>query len=155
MIEWVETKEISIFFDDIPHIKMRYILPSTPKGEIISIELYPFICTKTFKVAIFDKIKMKKYHFTISKGYCYDGCTIPRFLWSLIGLSKEDNKGLIASLLHDKITESSYLINKDRKLSTIIFRELCITGGMSIQKAYFISFFVDIYQKIFCSDNWN
>ena len=149
MIEWVNTKEISIFFDDIPHIKMRYALPSTPKGEIISIELYPFICTKTFKVAIFDKLKMKKYHFTINKGYCYDGCTIPRFLWSLIGISKESNKGMIASCIHDELCENHHLINNDRRLSSIILRELFIQGGIPRWKAYIMSEFVDLFQR-FC-----
>lgn len=148
MIEWVKTKEISIFFDEIPHVKMRYLLPSTPKGEIISIELYPFICTKTFKVAIFDHRKMKKYHFTIPKGYCYDGCTIPRLLWSIIGISKESNKGMIASCIHDKLCENHELIQNDRKLSSIILRELFIQGGIPRWKANVMCEFVDLFQRL-------
>lgn len=149
MIEWVKTKDISIFFDDIPHVKMRYLLPSTPKSEIISIELYPFICTKTFKVAIFDRSKMKKYHFTIPKGYCYDGCTIPRLLWSIVGISKESNKGMIASCIHDKLCENHHLIYNDRRLSSIILRELFIQGGIPRWKAFIMAECVDLFQR-FC-----
>lgn len=152
MIEWIKTKELSIFFDETPHVKMRYLLPSTPKDEIISIQLYPFICTKTLKVIVFDKRqnnKWKRYHFTIPKGYCYDGCTIPRLLWTLTGMSKESNKGLVASLIHDVLCENHKYINHDRRLSSLILRELFIQGGISTINAHIMAEFVDIFQR-FC-----
>ena len=76
MISWFEDKELGIFFDDYPRVKMRYALPSMTALEKNSIAKYPFENKKELKVALFDNIKMKKYEFTIRKNYCWDGAVV-------------------------------------------------------------------------------
>lgn len=149
-IKWYEDKELAIFFDSIPKVAVRYIVPSMTKLERQGVKRYPFINKRDLKVAIFDKKKEKCYKFKIRKDYCYDGCTIPRFAWSLIGVSKENNCGLIASLIHDYLTTNRDLINNDRALSTNIFNALLIAGDMNLLKRFIMKNCVACYQTLFC-----
>ena len=122
MIEWYKSKELSIFFDDVPYVSIRYVLPSDTDAEVKSKKKYPFINKRSLEVRIFDHKKERTYGFTIPKGYCFDGMTIPRFAWSLIGVSKENNGGLIAAMVHDFLTEHKDLIMNDSYNNEIINR---------------------------------
>lgn len=150
MIEWYSDKNLGIFFDSIPSVGIRYILPTHTDFEKKSIKKYPFINKKDLKATIFNHKKSTNYKFTIPKDYCYDGCTIPRFAWSLIGVSKENNCGLIASLLHDYLTTNRELIDNDRALSTNIFNALLIAGGMNTVRRFIMKNCVACYQTLFC-----
>lgn len=150
MIEWYKSDKLSIFFSDTPHVCVRYVLPSSTPDEVKSIKKYPFICKTNLTVALFDHVKNKSYKFTIPKGYCYDAMTIPRFAWSLIGVSKEDNRGLIAALLHDYLTTNRELIDNDRALSTNVFNALLEVGGMNKFKRFIMKNAVACYQTLFC-----
>lgn len=152
MIEWYKSEKLSIFFSNTPRVCVRYVTPSMTEQEKKSIKKYPFICKTNLEVTIFDHTKSKKYKFTINKGYCYDAMTIPRFAWSLIGVSKEDNRGLISALIHDFLTTNKELIDYDRALSTNVFNALLEVGGMNKFKRFIMKNCVALYQTVFC--NW-
>lgn len=150
MIIWYKDDNLGIYFDDTPHPCVRYPLPSMTDKEKEMIRKYPFVNRKDLRVKLEDCGKEKTYKFTIPKGYCYDGLTIPRFAWTLIGVSKENNCGLIAALLHDYLTTNRELINNDRALSTNIFNALLIAGGMNATSRFIMKNCVACYQTLFC-----
>ena len=104
MLEWYTNKYVSIFFDDIPRVAIRYILPSTSQELKKSIKKYPFINKKLLKVELIDLKRVKQYKFEIPKYYCFDGASVPRFFWRVIG-ANTDNKFLIAALVHDVLCD--------------------------------------------------
>ena len=61
MLEWYSNKYVGIFFDDVPKVAIRYILPSTSKEIKKSIKKYPFINKKLLKVELIDLKKDKKW----------------------------------------------------------------------------------------------
>ena len=149
-ITWYEDNKLAILFSDVPHVCVRYILPSMTILERQSIKKFPFLCKTKLDVIIFDYKKDKKYTFTIPKDYCYDGMTIPRFAWTLIGVSKENNGGLISSLLHDYLTEHKDIINYDKALSTNVFNALLKVGEINSIRRFVMKNSVACYQTLFC-----
>ena len=137
MNNWYCNKKVKIFFDDTPRIGIRYILPSTEKELKKSIKKYPFINKKILKVLLSDLIKNKRYKFEIPKYYCFDGASVPRFFWRVIG-SNTDNKFLIAALIHDYLCENHHLINNDRKFSTQVFNALLEASEVHPIKRFFM-----------------
>ena len=77
-VEWYKDKKIGIFFTPEPCVTYRVILPSMRTAEKNSITKYPFENKRTLRVELFDYKKDKKYEFSIPKGYCWDGASIPR-----------------------------------------------------------------------------
>ena len=148
MISWYCNKKVKIFFDDTPRIGIRYILPSTEKELKKSIKKYPFINKKILKVLLSDLIKNKKYKFEIPKYYCFDGASVPRFFWRVIG-SNTDNKFLIAALIHDYLCENHHIIDNDRKFSTQVFNALLVASEVHPIKRFCMKNSVDFYQR-FC-----
>ena len=143
---WYQDEDIAIGFSTAPHIGVRYITPSMTDVEKKSIKKYPFINKTELKVTIFNHVEEEVYNFTIPKGYCYDGASIPRFFWRLIG-SKTDNTFLIAALVHDVLCENHDYIDGDRYLSTIIFERLLYVGGVGGFKRWMMKHSVDNFQK--------
>lgn len=150
MYKWYSNRDVDIFFDDIPQIGIRYILPSMLKEKKKSIKKYPFINKKLLKVRLWDKKKMKIYDFEIPKYYCFDGASVPRFFWRVIG-PNSDNKFLIASLVHDILCENHDYIDNDRSFSTKVFNALLEASDVSPFKRFCMKISVDFYQR-FC--NW-
>ncbi len=148
MLEWYSNKEVSIYFDDIPRVGIRYILPSSSNELKKSIKKYPFINKKILKVQLFDKKKKKSYKFEIPKGYCYDGASIPRFFWRVIG-ANTDNKFLIAALIHDVLCENHHHIDNDREFSTKVFNALLEASDVFPLKRFLMKNSVNFYQR-FC-----
>lgn len=148
MIKWYGDEEIGIFFDILPKVGVRYFLPTMTKTERESVERYPFINKKELKVALLDSKKSKKYTFTIQKGYCWDGASIPRIFWRLIG-SKTDNKFLIPSLIHDVLCENHSYVNNDRYFADKVFERLLRVSEVSAFNRWLMFHSVDNYQK-FC-----
>lgn len=148
VIEWFSDKNLAIFFSDVPHVGIRYILPTHTEEEKKSIKKYPFINKTELKVCLFDHRKSKKYHFTIPKGYCYDGASVPRLFWRVIG-SNTDNKFLIAALIHDVLCENHEYVNNDRRFSTLVFNSLLEVSEVAPLKRYLMKNCVDIFQR-FC-----
>ena len=150
MIKWYSNKHVDIYFDDVPRVGVRYIFPSMNNEKKKSIKKYPFINKKPLKVRLVDNKKKKTYEFTIPKGYCYDGASVPRFFWRVIG-ANTDNKFLIAALVHDVLCENHHYVANDRKFSTQVFNALLEVSEVAPLKRFFMKNSVDFYQR-FC--NW-
>lgn len=148
MINWYEDKNLKICFSEIPHVCIRYILPTHTAEEKKSIEKYPFICKTELKVELVDKKKNKTYKFTIPKGYCYDGASIPRLFWRVIG-SNTDNHFLIAALIHDVLCENHNYVDNNRYFADKVFERLLYVSGVSSFNRWVMFHSVDNFQK-FC-----
>ena len=123
MIQWVNNDKLSVCFQSEPMIGIRYILPSMSKDEKKSVKKYPFMNKTALLTIIKDKINSKHYTFTIPKSYCFDGASVPRFFWRIIG-SNTDNKFLVSAMVHDYMCEHHECIDSNRALSTLIFDSL-------------------------------
>lgn len=149
MIDWCCNSDVLISFDKEPYIIVRVIEPNMTPFEKRSIAKYPFCCKKPLKVMIWDNKKFKQYNFEIKENYCYDGASIPRFFWRLIG-SNTAAEFLIPSLIHDVLCENHQYIDDDRELSSKVFKALLIAAGVSEFKANIMYMAVDNFQKLFC-----
>lgn len=149
MIDWACNSDVLICFDREPVVQMRIIKPDMTSLEKRSIEKYPFVCKKPLKVMIWDNNKFKQYNFSIKENYCYDGASIPRVFWRLIG-ANTSAEFLIPSLIHDVLCENHKYINDERELSSKVFRALLLASGVSELKANIMYTAVDLYQKLWC-----
>ena len=145
---WYEDEEIRIEFDRKPNVLMRYIYPGMTKDEIEVCNTYPFVNKSPLYVSIYDKVNERFINFFVEKGYSFDGATIPRFLWRLIG-SNTQPEFLVASMVHDKLCEHHEIVYFNRSLSSKVFRGLLIESGVKTFKANVMYFFVDIFQALF------
>ena len=145
-IKWYEDDKLSIFFNHKPNTHMLEPLPSMPQTEKDMIELYPFINCTSLKVALFDRIKNKCYKFSIPKSFRWDGATIPRCLWCIVG-AKTNPKFRIPSLIHDYLCTNKYAIDYDRKFSTEVFKALLSVAGVSKWRRNIMYFAVDLWQR--------
>lgn len=146
MFEYYSNKKVGIFFSENPHISIRYYIPSMTEEERKSIERYPFINKKNLQVRLVDYKKDKTYNFEIPKGYCYDGASIPRLFWRIIG-SNTDNRFLIPALIHDILCENHSFIDNDRKFSTEVFNALLEASEVNAFKRFLMKNSVDCFQK--------
>ena len=148
---WYQDKELEINFDDLPKLSIRYVKPDDLQNIVNEINNKPFVNLSNLNVILVDKIKEKVYEFLIKENYIWDGATIPRVFWRLIG-SKTDNKFLIPSLIHDFMCENHKCIDCDRYFSTIVFERLLYVSGVSPINRWMMKHSVDNFQKIF--GNW-
>ena len=148
MIKWAENDKAIVYFDDTPHVSIRYILPSMSDYEIDSIKKFPFINKKALIVRLVDKVKDRTYQFSIPKGYCYDGATIPRIFWRVIG-APTDNTFLIPALVHDCMCEHHEYVMNDREFSTEVFNVLLEASKVNKLKRFFMKHSVNFFQR-FC-----
>ena len=146
MLEYYSNKKVGIFFSENTHISIRYYIPSMTEEERKSIERYPFINKKNLQVRLVDYKKDKTYNFEIPKGYCYDGASIPRLFWRIIG-SNTDNRFLIPALIHDILCENHSFIDNDRKFSTEVFNALLEASDVNAFKRFLMKNSVDCFQK--------
>ena len=149
MINWYSNKKVRISFDGLPSVSVRYAVPSMTKKEQSSIRKYPFICKQEIEVILYDATKNKNYKFKIPKGYCYDGASIPRFFWRIIG-SNTDNKFLIPALIHDVLCEHHEYVDNDRAFSTEVFNALLEASGIFSLKRFCMKNSVALFQTLFC-----
>lgn len=149
MIEWYSDNDLKILFSHKPKVNIRYTTQRSTQREIASIKKYPFANKKELEVIIV-KVKDDITFGFIIPVFNFDGLSIPRFAWTLIGVSKEDNRGLIAALVHDWLCLHKDLINYDRALSTNVFNALLIVGGMNPIQRFFMKNAVAIFQTLFC-----
>lgn len=149
MILWFENKDLKINFNSVPSIGIRYILPSMSNEERKLIKKYPFINRIPLEVRLEDKNKSKEYCFTIPKKYCFDGASVPRFFWRIIG-SNTDNKFLVPAMIHDFMCENHDCVDNDRAFSTEVFNALLSVSGVGSFKRFWMKNSVDIFQKCFC-----
>lgn len=145
-IKWYEDKELAIFFNHKPNTNMLEPLPSMSQAEKDLIEIYPFINCTSLNVALFDRKKGESYKFTIPKSYRWDGATIGRFFWWIIG-SKTNPKFRTPSLIHDFCCSNKYVVGYDRKFSTDVFNACLIVAGVKKWRRCIMCFCVDLYQR--------
>lgn len=145
-ITWFEDEELVIRFSKNPHVCIRYVLPSSTENEIKSIKKYPFINKKELKVILYNKENEEVYDFTIPKGYCYDGASIPKIFWRVIG-SNTDNRFLIAALVHDALCENHHYVNNDRAFSSKVFNALLEVSEVPAFKRFLMKNSVDFFQR--------
>lgn len=151
MLEYFSNKKAGIFFDDIPHVGIRYFVPSMTEDERKSIEKYPFINKKNLEVRLCDYKRDKTYKFVIPKGYCYDGASIPRLFWRIIG-ANTDNRFLIPALIHDVLCENHDYIDNDKNFSSEVFNALLEAEKVSSLKRFLMKNSVNCFQ---CFCHWN
>ncbi len=151
MITLYDDEKLAILFSIIPEIEVRYILPNMNETQKEIIEKLPFENKKDLEVILIDKTLPKEYEFTIQKRYCWDGATIPRIFWRLIG-AKTDPKFLIPSLIHDVLCENHKYVDNDRYFSTITFERLLYVSEVPDFSRWLIKHSVDNYQKLFWSN---
>lgn len=149
MIKWAENDKAIVYFDEAPHVSIRYILPSDTKEEVKSKKKYPFTNKKTLTVRLTDKIKDRTYQFDIPKGRNFDGASIPRFFWRIIG-PNTDNSFLIAALVHDELCLRKELVMNDREFSTEVFNVLLQESKVCKLKRKIMCSAINFYQKHFC-----
>ncbi len=147
---WYEDKELKIEFDKEPKVTMCYPMPCYDKFRKKEIIEKPF-CNKedlTVTITYSDEYIPS---FIIPKGYTWDGATIPRIFWRLIGANTSP-EFLIPSMIHDALCENHQYIQHDRYLSTIILERLLYVSGVGSFKRWMMKHTVDNWQKI--SGGW-
>ncbi len=148
MIKWFEDDEVLIEFNKAPNVGIRYIMPYLTKKEEQDIKKLPFVNREDLEVHLTDFNEDDPYIFVIPSGFCYDGASIPKIFWRIIG-SNTDNEFLIASLIHDVLCINHKYVKHDRAFSTKVFRALLIASGVSKVKACVMANAVDLFQKMF------
>lgn len=146
---WYGNKDVDVFFDDVPCIGIRYVVPSDTDIDKKAKKRYPFINRRALDVRLTDKRKGLTYGFTIPKSYCFDGATVPRFFWRVIG-PNTDNAFLVAAMIHDAICENHYYVNRDRHFSTVVFNALLEASNVTPVKRFFMKHSVDLFQRFGC-----
>jgi hypothetical protein len=131
----------------MPCVAVRYITPSSTNEEKMSITRFPFINKRELRVQLVDRKKKKVYNFAIPKSYCYDGASIPRMFWRIIG-ANTDNKFLIPALIHDVLCENHNYIDNDKEFSTDVFNALLYVGDVGTFKRFLMKNSVGIWQTV-------
>ena len=149
MIKWYKDDEIGIFFSEQPEVLVRYSNLTFNNDEKDKIYQKPFLLKNTIQVLIEDYFEFESYSFSIKSGYTWDGASIPRFFWRILG-AKTDNRFLIPSLIHDVLCENHDYIDNQRYLSTIIFERLLYVSQVNPFTRWIMKHSVDNFQK-FCS----
>lgn len=150
-VTYFKNDELAILFSKNPHVDFRYPCPGDTKEQKEEKLAKPFINMEDVGVTILYKPKTSTvtlaFNFVIPANYTWDGASIPRLCWRLIG-PKTDPRFLIASMIHDTLCENHCYVNNNRYLSTIVLEKLCQTGGTNALSRWAIKHTVDNYQKI-------
>lgn len=144
MLEWYIDEELKIEFNHNPNVTMCYPNPCYDKKLNRQIDSKPFLNKSDLKVRI--TYLGDEYNFEIPKGYTWDGASIPRMFWRLIG-SNTSPEFLIPSLIHDVLCEHHDYIDYDRYLSTIVLERLLYCSGVNPFKRWLMKHSVDNFQK--------
>lgn len=145
---WYEDDDMQICFSCIPKVVERFITPYHSDDEKKQIRKKPYKNLKDLDIYIWDENTEQAYTFTIPKGYTYDGASIPRLFWRLVG-ANTDNTFMIAACIHDWMCEHHECVGHNRYLSTIVFNNLLKVGGVNPFKRWIMKHSVDSFQK-FC-----
>ena len=122
-----------------PNIQVREVLPTDDEKTVKDKNRKPFQANKVaiLKVTYGDKT----YILSNVTGYTWDGASIP------FKIGKGNMKLLIPSMYHDIICENKGLVDFDRKLSSMIFRELLLQCKVNRLTANIMYESVEIYQR--------
>jgi len=127
-----------------PEIEVRQVMPCDDDKTVKDKNRRPFLAHKSalIKVLYIDKHN-KTFRKNISNptDYIYDGASIP------FKIGKGNMKLLIPALFHDILCEDKSIVDYNRKLSTLIFKELLIQCKVNKCTAQVMFLVVDNYQK--------
>lgn len=148
-ITYYTDEKLAIIFSINPHVDFRYPFPDDTEEQKQEKLEKPFINMEevTVKIIYRKNNVTNQYCFVIPANYTWDGASIPRLFWRLIG-PKTDPRFMIASMVHDVLCENHKYINFDRYLSTLVLEKLCKTGGTGPIRRWAIKHTVDNAQKI-------
>ncbi len=144
MIKWYADKSLIIEFDNVPDIGICFPMPYYGKDRNKAICNKPFVNKEPLNIYI--SWKSEYYSFYIPSGYEWDGASIPKFFWRIIG-SNTEPEFLIASMLHDVLCENHHYVNNNRYLSTIVLEKCLKVGGVGSFKRWLMKHSVDNFQK--------
>ncbi len=148
-ITWYEDEEYYIGFSEIPDIESKIINKNVmTKEQIKEAKKKPLFLNNDVKVLLSDIKKQKSYPFEIKKGYDYDGATIHKLFWRLVG-HKEDIRFKIPALVHDVLCENHNYVNYDRYFADKIFERLLYVADTCAPIRFLMFHSVDNFQK-FC-----
>lgn len=148
-ITWQDDEYCRVGFSEIPDIGNKEIHNKVmSKAEIKAAKKKPLYLKNTVDVCLIDKKKNKTYTFTIYIYYDYDGASIHRVFWRLIG-SKENIEFKIAALIHDVLCENHHYVDNDRYFADKVFERLLEVADVCAFKRWIMFHSVDNFQK-FC-----
>lgn len=148
LVTWYEDKSLCIELDKWPHIETKtYNKYLQKEEEYNSAKKWPHRLTHDLYVKIIDKKKNKQYNFLIKEDYCYDGATIPRLFWRLIG-APSDPRFIVGALIHDVLCQHKDYVDRDRKLSTNVLTDCCKCTGTGAITRFLMYWSVEIFQII-------
>ena len=122
-----------------PRVSVRIVLPSDDKATVKSKKKKQFINKKTCILTV--DTGNEQYHIMAHRDYCFDSASIP------FGIGKGDTRLFVPALFHDIMCDNKECIGYNRKLSSLIFRELLIMCNVPKWKAQIMYIAVDNYQK--------
>ena len=137
-------------------IRIRAIDPNIDSEELIKDKkLKPFKTDKDISVYIVTNLRTIS--FIIKAGYTWDGATIPRFFWSIVG-GKENPSFLTASMIHDYMLEHKeelgFKTSDSPRLTSLIFREILKEDKTGDMKSNVMAGAVHGFQYFICSKEW-
>lgn len=127
-----------------PQIEVRQVMPWDDEDVIKEKNRKPFKTNKSalIKIHYIDKNgKETKKIISNPTEYIYDGATIP------FKIGKGNMQLLIPALFHDLMCEDKSLIDFNRHLSSLVFRDLLIQCKMNKLTANIMYESVDIFQR--------
>ena len=105
----------------------------------------PFVLLNNIEY-VSERYNGQYYRICIGKNYNWDGATIPRFFWRIVG-SQYNPDFLPASLVHDWLCEHKYFIEKHGvQVSSDIFRDILILYKVPVWKAKTMATAVRVFQ---------
>lgn len=145
----VNTQDLKLSCSTFPEPYARTISPfDTPE---IKEDKKKFPFKQRVSVDFSIKYKGKFYNFLFESyrndfdGFKYDGSSIPNFLF--FWRNNADTMMLMPAFFHDVCCNHKEMIDNNRYLSSLIFKEALVANGMSKFEANIIFFFVDNFQK--------
>jgi hypothetical protein len=73
-------------------------------------------------------------YYTINSGFLYDGASIPRIAWSLLGVTP-DGVHRAATLIHDYLYANKKIFDHTRKEVDLLFYKHLRESGLGIKKS--------------------
>ena len=143
---WYEDEKLTIEFDKVPDADISYPMPFYGKDRNKAICNKPFLNKEPLTVNL--TWLGECFTFNIPAGYEWDGASIPKLFWRIIG-SKYNPEFIIPSMLHDVLCENHNYINNNRYLSTIVLERCLKVSDVSSWRRWLMKHCVDNYQK-FC-----
>ncbi|MCD7879035.1 MAG: DUF1353 domain-containing protein [Candidatus Gastranaerophilales bacterium] len=148
-IQWYKDNLCNICFSEMPDIGNKEINNQImTKSEIKQAKKKPLYLKNTVSFLLQDLTKNKTYTFTVNKHYAYDGATILKFFWRVIG-TKEDIRFKIAALIHDVLCENHSYVDNDRYFADKVFERSLYVGDTAAFIRWLMFHSVDNFQK-FC-----